>query len=93
MDQVAWFIREYPRAYRYHLECADFRLQSISELYQELHSELAARAGNKPALFEVSQGSSESAESIGTPNHSWSRCASRSWPLVTCIRTLGILLC
>src|SRR5271157_1539021 len=56
MDEVAWFIREYPRAYRYHLECADFRLQSISELYRELHRELAARVGNDPAVFEVSQG-------------------------------------
>jgi hypothetical protein len=33
MDEVAWFIREYPRAYRYHLECADFRLESICLLY------------------------------------------------------------
>jgi hypothetical protein len=56
MDEVAWFIREYPRAYRYHLECADFRLQCISQLYQELHRELAAKVDDDAALFEVSQG-------------------------------------
>lgn len=56
MGEVAWFIREYPRAYRYHLECADFRLQSISLLYQELHRELAAKIGDDPSLIELSQG-------------------------------------
>jgi hypothetical protein len=56
MDEVAWFIREYPRAYRYHLECADFRLESISLLYQELHRELAARIGDDPSVIELSQG-------------------------------------
>jgi hypothetical protein len=55
MEEVAWFIREYPRAYRYHLECADFRLRSISRLYQDLHRELAARVGNDLDLLEVSQ--------------------------------------
>jgi hypothetical protein len=55
MDEFAWFIREYPRAYRYHLECADFRLQSISQLYQELHNELAATVGTATTLFEVSR--------------------------------------
>jgi hypothetical protein len=56
MDEVAWFIREYPRAYRYHLECADFRLGSISLLYQELHRELAAKIGDDPSLLELSHG-------------------------------------
>jgi hypothetical protein len=53
LNEVAWFIREYPRAYRYHLECADFRLQTISKLYQELHSELTAEVGKDPNLFEM----------------------------------------
>jgi hypothetical protein len=56
MDEVAWFIREYPQAYRYHLECADFRLQTISQLYQDLQRELAAKVRNDRAVFEVSQG-------------------------------------
>jgi len=56
MDGVAWFIREYPRAYRYHLECADYRLQTISQLYQDLHRELAAKIAHDGDLFEVSQG-------------------------------------
>lgn len=56
MDEMAWFIREYPRAYRYHLKCADFRLETIARLYQELHDELATRLPNNHDLFEVSQG-------------------------------------
>lgn len=56
MNEVAWFIREYPRAYRYHLECADFRLESISLLYKELHRELAAKIGDDPSLLELSHG-------------------------------------
>jgi hypothetical protein len=56
MDEVAWFLREYPRAYRYHLECADFRLESISQLYRDLHRELAAKVAHSTDLFEVSQG-------------------------------------
>lgn len=43
MDEFAWFAREYPRAYRHHLECADFRISTIAQLYAELHSELVGR--------------------------------------------------
>lgn len=56
MDEVAWFLREYPRAYRYHLECADFRLKTILGLYQELHRELAEKVAHVTGVFEVSQG-------------------------------------
>jgi hypothetical protein len=56
MDEVALFIWEYPRAYRYHLECADFRLQTISQLYQDLQRELAATVPNDDACFEVARG-------------------------------------
>ena len=55
MDEVAWFLREYPRAYRYHLACADFRLETIAQLYRELHRELAAKITEDVNLFEVSQ--------------------------------------
>jgi hypothetical protein len=54
MDEVARFVREYPRAYRYHLACADFRLETISHLYLELHHELAAKVTGDLGLFEVS---------------------------------------
>jgi hypothetical protein len=53
-DEVALFIREYPRAYRYHLACADFRLETICQLYRELHHELAAKITNDRDVFEVS---------------------------------------
>ena len=56
MDEVAWFCREYPRAYRYHLACADFRLETISSLYQELHRELVAEVCKNPDVFEASKG-------------------------------------
>ena len=55
MNEVAWFLREYPRAYRYHLACADFRLETIARLYQELHLELAPKVTKDDNLFEVSQ--------------------------------------
>jgi hypothetical protein len=53
LDEITWFIREYPRAYRYHLKCADFRLQTIFELYKELHSELAAAVRKDQNIFEI----------------------------------------
>jgi hypothetical protein len=54
MDEVAWFIREYPRAYRYHLACAEFRLETICQLYHELHHELTAKIKDEDDLFEIS---------------------------------------
>jgi hypothetical protein len=56
MDEIAWFLREYPRVYRYHLECADFRLQIISDLYHDLHHELAEKIEGRGTLFEVALG-------------------------------------
>jgi hypothetical protein len=55
MNELAWFIREYPRAYRYHLACADFRLETICQLYRELHRELAAKIKVEFDQFEVAQ--------------------------------------
>lgn len=43
------------RGYRYHLRCADFRLQTISDLYQELHCELAMKIGKDRNVFEMAQ--------------------------------------
>lgn len=36
-SEFYWFSREYPRCYRYHLNCAEFRLKSIYKKYQEAH--------------------------------------------------------
>ncbi|MBI4295044.1 MAG: hypothetical protein HY669_02630 [Chloroflexi bacterium] len=41
--EFTWFAREYSRCYRYHLDCADFRLRTIAELYREILAELAPR--------------------------------------------------
>lgn len=37
-DEFCWFAREYPRCYRYHLDCAEFRLKTIHELYTDAHT-------------------------------------------------------
>lgn len=39
--EFTWFAREYPRCHRYHLDCADFRLRTITDLYREIRAELA----------------------------------------------------
>jgi hypothetical protein len=54
MHEFAWFAREYPRAYRHHLECAEFRISTISKLYAELHRELVPRFDADESL-EVAQ--------------------------------------
>jgi hypothetical protein len=48
--EFTWFAREYPRCYRYHLDCADFRLKTIWDLYSEIHSEMCRerRWGSEP---------------------------------------------
>jgi hypothetical protein len=55
MDEFAWFAREYPRAYRHHMECAEFRINTIAKLYAELHRELVARLDADDALLELAQ--------------------------------------
>jgi len=55
-SEYCWFAREYPRCYRYHLDCADYRLKTISELYQELHDELAPKFADSPSMFSTSIG-------------------------------------
>jgi len=39
-SEFGWFMREYPRNYRYHMDCAEFRLNSIYKRYAEAHSYL-----------------------------------------------------
>lgn len=35
--EFCWFAREYPRCYRYHIDCAEFRLNGIYQKYQAAH--------------------------------------------------------
>lgn len=41
--EFCWFIREYPRIYRHHIEHAECRLQSIHEAYRNYHADTASR--------------------------------------------------
>lgn len=50
------FAREYPRCYRYPLECADFRLRTIHNLCKSAHKELSTMQEPKFESFEVSIG-------------------------------------
>ena len=56
-DEFYWFAREYPRCYRYHLDCADFRLKTIHELYLRAHTELSKMLS--PESYAVSIGNRE----------------------------------
>ena len=52
--EFCWFAREYPRCYRYHLECADFRLKTIHELYIDVHTDLSKLLS--PDSYEIAIG-------------------------------------
>lgn len=52
-SEFTWFARQYPRCYRYHLDCADFRLSTIYDLYREIHSHLARGVTQNPSTFEL----------------------------------------
>ena len=54
--EFTWFAREYPRCYRYHLDCADYRLTTIANLYRELHDELAPTVAENPSMFSTAIG-------------------------------------
>jgi hypothetical protein len=53
MEEFTWFAREYPRAYRHHLECASFRIATVSKLYAELHRDLVARLDHDRPPLEL----------------------------------------
>jgi hypothetical protein len=55
MDEFAWFAREYPRAYRHHMESADFRIATIATLYAELHRELVSKLDADRLPLELAQ--------------------------------------
>ena len=48
-----WFAREYPRCYRYHLDCADFRLRTISDHYREVRADLSREAMRSPSADQI----------------------------------------
>jgi hypothetical protein len=54
MDEFAWFAREYPRAYRHHIECSNFRINTIAQLYEELHRDLVAKLDYDDPGLEIS---------------------------------------
>lgn len=45
-EEFCWFMREYPRCYRFHLDGAEFRLRSVHELMQSLRVDLVVRASD-----------------------------------------------
>jgi len=50
-----WFVREYPRIYRYHLDHAELRLKKIYEKYQEAHEAFAIEHKSmSPGIFSQS---------------------------------------
>jgi hypothetical protein len=54
--EFSWFVREYPRCYRYHLDCADFRLKTIWNLYREIHSNLSRESGDENESDDAKEG-------------------------------------
>ena len=52
-DEFYWFAREYPRCYRYHLDCADFRLNTIHELYIDAHTELSRTLSSESSAIAI----------------------------------------
>lgn len=52
-SEFARFAREYPRCYRYHLDCADCRLRTISDLYREIHADLTLSVMRDTSIIEA----------------------------------------
>jgi hypothetical protein len=56
-EEFCWFVREYPRCYRFHLDGADFRLRSMHKALTEVSHRLAVQAVNADnATFEIASG-------------------------------------
>jgi hypothetical protein len=51
--EFTWFAREYPRCYRYHLDCADFRLKTILDHYRQIGADLAREAMRNPSAVQI----------------------------------------
>lgn len=57
LAEFCFFSREYPRCYRYHIDCAQHRLKSIYRVYQEAYEFFQSDVLNDPNAFEISYGS------------------------------------
>lgn len=58
--EFCWFIREYPRIYRHHVDHAEHRLSLIAHRYARYHAravEILAREPDNSTLFEMTVGS------------------------------------
>jgi hypothetical protein len=54
--EFAWFAREYPRIFRYHIYHAEHRLKTIHKIYRTAASQFEARIDNDSNVFSVSSG-------------------------------------
>jgi hypothetical protein len=54
--EFAWFAREYPRIFRYHIYHAEHRLKTIHECYRKAGLEFELQIAEKENLFSVSTG-------------------------------------
>jgi hypothetical protein len=54
--EFAWFAREYPRIFRYHIYHAEHRLKTIHENYRKAASEFELQTAENENLFSVSSG-------------------------------------
>ncbi|GAB6089480.1 hypothetical protein [Spirochaeta dissipatitropha] len=48
-NEICWFLREYPRIFRHHLECFVYRLGNVHAIYVEAHKEFTNRLNNHDA--------------------------------------------
>jgi len=39
-SEVVWFLREYPRIFRHHIECAEYRLKNIYNIYESAYKKI-----------------------------------------------------
>jgi hypothetical protein len=53
-SEFTWFAREYPRCYRHHLNCADYRLRAISDRYHQILADLTPMVIENNATVQVS---------------------------------------
>lgn len=57
--EFCWFAREYPRCYRYHLDCAEYRLQTIYDRYKKVKDEFEKRIDEQDDSYGFAVSSKE----------------------------------
>ncbi|MFA6201374.1 MAG: hypothetical protein WC679_13315 [Bacteroidales bacterium] len=45
-NEICWFLREYPRIFRHHLECLEYRLENIHAIYIDAYNKLNNKLDN-----------------------------------------------